>query len=419
MTPDQERRLRDEFVAEVETARTLLRLAPLLRRLDQIAADEPDPSFLDALGARLASRRAKRRRGAFAVGGLVAAFAAASLVIVVLSSNASHPPTRQGPPLVAAPRLPHPTVGDLTREFPMPPGTGGGGSGGGNSPLASPLDPPQNLPYPGRLRLSARPLPRGPTTVPAYLLRGASFDAPRLVALARALKVRASPTRLSDGVAAWMVVAENVARPTRPLHSVAVSLTTGELIYRDTEREAGSLPIPVGGQDAALMAARAWLRGLGWPADRMQLASIGISMDIPAHPFAVAFGWAGVGTTATAAARLWVLPGGRVVEVHLWPPVARTYRVAARPIHEAQGILQRGQAPLAVVTASPAGSLGGGGSGVIERIDVSHVLVARAGSSFLVPVYRFSGTARLREKSAAGSFSVAVTWYTLLDAARR
>ncbi len=39
MTPDQERRLRDEFVAEAETARTLLRLAPLLRRLDQIAAD--------------------------------------------------------------------------------------------------------------------------------------------------------------------------------------------------------------------------------------------------------------------------------------------------------------------------------------------------------------------------------------------
>jgi hypothetical protein len=172
---------------------------------------------------------------------------------------------------------------------------------------------------------------------------------------------------------------------------------TGELIYHD--RRNFVLPKtkrPLGRHDAVL-AARRWLRALGWPADRMPLRS---ATPLPDHPRirSVVFGWAGVGPAAIEEATLWVTPDRSVVEALVWPPVLQKESIPARSIHDAWSDVQQHHAPLAVRALSFRSRATG--SGVLRRASVVSVLTRGTDRRlYLVPAYRFAGDARFTNKS--------------------
>jgi len=443
MAPDEDRRLREEFGLDAALARDLLRLGPVILLQEQAEEDEPDPAFLDRLGARLGvaaldapdpvvlhnPRTPRRhpmqrpRRRAVVWASLLVAVFAVVLVIVVLGPlhTSPRPPVR--PAEIAAAQLPQPGVSDLTQDFPMPPGMGGGGGGGGLSPIASPLDPPQNAPYPGHLRLTIRMRTSSLLTVPAYRLRGPSFDAPRIAIMAHSLDIRAPATQVMNENVAWFTAVDTPTGATRSIHSVAIATRTGELLYRDTSYLQQTTALPIHGKADAIAAARTWLTRLGWPAGRMPVLSASVSMDTAAHPWDILLGWSGIGPATTPAARLWVLPRGRVVEARVFPPVAQVYQVIARPLVSVQRLVQQGRTPVAVIMISTPTSTPSDGQGTIDRVEVIQVLTARAdGTLYLVPAYRFSGVAQLQITSIVGASRNRVlsraVWYSLVAAAR-
>jgi len=393
--------------SEEALERELARLGPLLRR--RAAVDAPDPAFVARTRARLAAGAAaapypvaepvvasspasRRRRLVGGMRGVVAGVAAAVLVAAaVIALIVVVRPQRPSRVPVVAWRPPLPSLADLTRGFPAPAVAYAAAPA---TPTVSLAAPPHGVAYTGRVSLTTAPLPARVTRVQAFRLAASvTIASPaRLARLARSLGIHAPVQRVTgESGAAWLVATEGGRSPRPPLHSVAVSRVTGELVYHDA-----SYPRRERWRDNlfAVAAARTWLTRLGWPGARAPLSEIEHS-GIPAGLRAVEFSWAGVGAAATDAATLWVTPGGRVVEADVWPPVESVRSLPAGSIVAAWTAVRGRQVPLAVEGVPPHTTAPG--VGVMRGVTITHVLSTGAdGRSYLVPAYHFAGTARLR-----------------------
>jgi len=397
----------DGTYSEETLERELARLGPLLRRRAAVGA--PDPAFVARTRARLMSGAApvaypvaepvvalssasRQRRLCGGMRGVVAGLAAAILVaavlIVVIVIVRPYRPSR-GP--IVAWRPPVPSVADLTRSFPAP---AVAHAAGPPAPTVSLAAPPHGVAYAGRVSLTTAPLPSRVARVQAFRLAAPATIASlaRVARLARSLGIHAPVQRIAgESGAAWLIATEGGRSPRPPLHSVAVSRVTGELVYHDA-----SYPRRERWRDNpfAVAAARAWLTRLGWPGARAPLAAVEHS-GIPAGLREVEFSWAGAGAAATDAATLWVTPGGRVVEADVWPPVESVRSIPAGSIVAAWTAVRGRRVPLAVEGVPP--HTRAPGAGVMRGLTLTHVLSTGAdGRTYLVPAYHFVGTARLR-----------------------
>ncbi|MDQ2830683.1 MAG: hypothetical protein M3Y74_16755 [Chloroflexota bacterium] len=438
---DEERRAAGDAAVE----QRLRELGPLVQRLEQIEGETAAPTFVRDLRARLLlgeaavaderdegltptrssagggadSRRpyiqgTRRARPAlWAVVAAVALVAVLVALVVVPRWNGQRP----GAANVAA-SLPRLSIADLTRDYPFPPGQGAGG-GGPVTPANSAFDPDPVPLYYGPLRLTAGALPRTDDPLLAYQL-DAPLGSARLTALARSLGIPDRVTRARAGGAIWLVAANATGLPgphVPPLHSLAVSTTTGEVIYHDLRYPNVDPRQHIPSQAQAVAEARAWLTRLGWPGQRMPVLSAKNTFG----PWFIDLGWTGVDATTTPAAIVAVAPGGHVDDARLWPPLAHLYQAPARTVRVAWTALHGGTIPLAVTeTDQRALFTPTGGQGTVRRVDVVQVLAPGAhGRTYLVPAYRFAGTAHLAGGAASAAGSMNATWYALVPALQR
>jgi hypothetical protein len=87
-------------------------------------------------------------------------------------------------------------------------------------------------------------------------------------------------------------------------------------------------------------------------------------------------------------------------------------------------MLQRGDIPLAMTVRGAITSPLGDGRGIVRSVEVVQVLTADVnGILYLVPAYRFAGTAQLRVVPQRGvvlrSQPVRATWYAVVPALAR
>jgi hypothetical protein len=261
--------------------------------------------------------------------------------------------------------------------------------------------------------------------LPAYQLRGPSFDAPHVARLAHLLGIRAQATRAVSAGAIWAVAADGGLPSQQPLHSLAISTATGELVYHNTAYQ--SLVRPPHAQDRAsvVAAARAWLTRLGWPGHDMPLQAAAPLPGGAGNAWIVEFGWPHVrGTSTSPAATLLIVPGWHVADARLWPPAARSRRLSARPVSAAWTMLRRGDIPLAVTVRGALTGPLGDGRGIVRSVEVVQVLTADvSGVLYLVPAYRFAGAAQLQVVPQRGAVPraqpVRATWYAVVPALAR
>jgi len=438
---DEERRAAGDAAVE----QRLRELGPLVQRLEQIEGETAAPTFVRDLRARLLlgeaavadergegltptrssagggaeSRRPYRQGTRRARPALWAGVAAVALVAVLVALVVVPRWNGQRPGAVnVAARLPRLNTADLTRDYPAPPGQGGGG-GGVVTPTNSAFDPDPVPLYYGPLRLTAGALPRTDGPLPAYQL-DAPLGSARLAALARSLGIPDRVTRARTGGAIWLVVANATGLPgphVPPLHSLAVSTATGEVIYHDLRYPNVDPRQHIPSQAQAVAEAQAWLTRLGWPGQRMPVMGAKNTFG----PWFIDLGWPGVGAATTPAATVEVAPGGHVDDARLWPPLAHSYQTPARTVRGAWTALQSGAIPLAVTeTDQSALFTPTGGQGTVRQVDVVQVLAPGAhGRTYLVPAYRFAGTAHLAGDPASAAGGMNATWYALVPALQR
>lgn len=314
---------------------------------------------------------------------------AAALLVALLVSLPRGGGTRQFP-------VPVPSRADLLFSFPAPPLVIHH-----LTPTASLVHPAAGIPYHGRLTVIAHGLPSEPATLPAYRLaeRPGLADRGR-----RLLDIRGKVHLVSANGTTWAEAADGGASTGRPLHSLAVSLATGELIYHDRRNALLARSTRPLGRSAAIAAARRWLTRLGWVAQQLPLRTFD---SPPGQPKVrrIIFGWPGVSPAATEEATLWVTPDGSIVEGWVWPPIARRGSVSARGLIAAWDDVRLGRVPLAVLRINPRAALPG--IAVVDSVRVVPVLAPGRRGLYLVPAYRFGGHVSLR--STPGSR----TWYSL------
>jgi hypothetical protein len=399
---------------ERELARLLEERAQLMREIDRAAAEidpgyartlrahllhgeelAPHPTFARQLRARLTGRtgryRARQpiRRFLPWIGALLL-----SAVFVVVALFAGLRGTSS--------RSPYPTRSDLLFNLPSP------------AivirhilPTLSLIHPAPARPYPGPVTLRARTLPTGPSTLKSYRLSAPTGAAARGRQL---LLIHAPVRQVRIGDTSWLVAADG-GTDRRPLHSLAVSISTGELIYHDRRNfllPRARHPAP---RVLAVAAARHWLTRLGWPGESMPLKRFGPTPSLP-RVWQIVFGWTGVTDASIEEATLWVAPDRSIVEAWVWPPVAGSNVIAARPVAAAWSDLVSGKVPLAIPGAPPGTKAHA--TATLRRVGATLVLVpGKDGAAYLVPAYRFSGRARLGRAAQARS------WISLSPGARR
>jgi hypothetical protein len=211
-----------------------------------------------------------------------------------------------------------------------------------------------------------------------------------------------------------LVAAEGRLPSRRPLHSVAVSLDNGQLIYHDTSYDRFAYHGPAMTASQAVTIARSWLRRIGWAARAMPFQ--GVASDTangpagPTAPLIVKLGWVGVGPTNAAEAIVSVAPDGRVVEALVRPPVYRRLTVPTRDVMVVWKDVEGGKLPVAVqgaVQYPPPAAIGS-----VEEVRTVQMLVTTGKPWYLVPAYRFSGVVHLQGGQGTQS------WYSLAPAAR-
>ncbi len=365
--------------------------------------------------------RRRRARSAVLLG-LAAALTAAVVVLAFVLPRVLPSPSRpRGGQSVAASRAPLPSLGDITRGFQSAPGTGGGGGAGGTvSPVRGSISLPVSPdPFYGPLHVTARALPHEPSTLPAYQLRVQS-DRAGVAAMARRVGVAASVTLVAGQNALWNVAADGSGAigARHPLHSIAVSTTTGETIYYDLRYQnvmpGASHPL---NRAVAIAAARAWLASLGWK-------DVTVRAVVPVNgptEWSVEVDWPGAEAATTPGATVLVVSGGHVVEAHLWPRVAARLPIKILSPRDALTVLQANRVPLSVTEKNRTNILTAGGRGIVTGVTVVQVLTADVyGRLYLVPAYRFSGTALFKaaKQQVAPPVKglVAATWYALVPA---
>jgi hypothetical protein len=386
---------------EAEVARRLAELGPLMREQEQ-AEVELDPMFAVRLRAHLVHgeefaphptfarnlrARLLRRRGARPVrdprkvrwGRWLGTSALATIVLwIVLVVTVLHRPPSPASTFVA----PLPRKADLVFSFPSVPVVIHR-----LLPTLSLVHPRSGVPYAGHLQLTASRLPRAPSTLPAYRLA----PPPHVVGRGRLLLgIHAPVKRVTVNRDTWLVAADGGVPSRQPLHSLAVSLTEGELIYHD--RRNNLLPHATAplGRRMSVSVARTWLARLGWPGHVMPVRFIGTVVSRPKVRIVV-LGWPKAGPAATEAATLWVTPNGSVIEAWVWPPIVQRGVIPARPIPAAWADVHTGRLPLAVRNLSS--STRAPGVGQLRTTKVLSVLTRGPhGALYLVPTYQFAGT---------------------------
>jgi hypothetical protein len=406
---------------EAEVARRLAELGPLMREQEQAEVEidplfaahlrahlvqgeefAPHPTFARNLRARLLRRRGARpgrdprkMRWWRWLGTSALATIALWIVLVVTVLHRPHPPTST----IAAPI---PRQADLVFSFPSVPVVIHR-----LLPTLSLVHPRSGLPYAGHLQLTASRLPKSPVTLPAYRLA----PPPHVVGRGRRLLgINAPVKRVQVNRVAWLVAADGGFPSRKPLHSLAVSLTTGELIYHD--RRNHMLPHAAAplGQAKSIVTAQAWLSRLGWPGHRMPVRFVGTVASRPKVRMIV-LGWPKTGRAATEAATLWVTPNGSVIEAWVWPPIVQRGIIPARSIAAAWADIHAGRLPLAVRNLSP--RTRSPGVGQVQTTTVLSVLTpGPEGALYLVPIYRFAGTVQIQGATLH-------RWYGLAPSAQK
>jgi len=357
--------------------------------------------------------------------GLAAALIAAVVVFALVSPRVLPTLDRpRGGRSIAAARLPLLSLNDITRGFQSAPGIGGGGGGGGGGPVSPvagsiPLpDSPQ--PFYGALRITARALPREPDTLPAYRLDSAPAKA-NVEVMARRVSVKASVVPVAGPNALWNVAADGSGDvgATHPLHSIAVSTITGETIYHDLRHQNAkpdrSHPL---NRASAVAVARAWLALIGWK-------NVTVREAMPLNgqtQWSVDVDWPGTRKAATTpGATVKVVADGHVQEAHLWPRVAARLPVKTLSLRDALAVLQANHVPLSVTENNNAPRPTAGGKGIVTAVTVVQVLTADIyGRLYLMPAYRFSGTALFEAAKVQGAAPlkgpIAARWVALVPA---
>lgn len=385
-----------------ELEHELTALAPVVRRRRQAEAKGIDLAFALALEQRLlgvdgqlpAHAVARPSRVRFA--GLAAGVLAVAAVVAILLLR--HP----GSASTRVAFVPRPSTIDLTRDYPRY--TAGGGGGGMEEPITNPMTISGGA-YPAHLRLSASHLPATPRTLPAYRLAGPSFTVPRAAHLARKLGIPATVTFWNDlsrvvprSQATWVVAAIHAPPSRLPLHSLAISLDTGELLYHDLHDVRSASPGGTLGKQRAVAIARAWLTRLGWPGKTMPVISVAPPTNTgatSANPsLEVSLGWTAAGRSNVPAATLWLTSGGKVSEAFVWPPVVKRQTVSTRDVTVAWNMVRAGKAAIGLYANVPGPFPGG--VGTVTQVGIIQVLITpRVGAPYLVPAYRFAGTVQL------------------------
>jgi hypothetical protein len=405
--------------ADRRMERRMAELGPLLERRQRAEAEGVDPTFARELRNRLVSEspageqtgrtgnpHARRRPPVLLTGVFAAALASAIVLLIVLRRPQSSPT----PTLATVPR---PTQADLMSGYPPEAGTAGGGGPGIPSPIVSPVQGYSARPYAGRLALSTGHVSSGPSTRAAYRLDGPPLTRVGFQRQVDRLGIR-DHAHIVDGT--WLVAADGgktrVNRKTAevyatPLHSLAMSLNTGELIYQDTRPEHLAHQAPPMAHGRALQLARNWLAQAGLHLRGMVVRSV--SAVAPASSeLAVSYDWHGVSNPVEPSATIYVTSRGRITALDVWPPVDQTLRVRSVPVSTAWHQVEVGNAPITVPGYNHILVVPGGGE--VTALRVVQVLVAgKHGRQYLVPVYRFSGTVRLH--------GVSYRWYAQTPAA--
>lgn len=311
--------------------------------------------------------------------------------IIIQSHGTETRPVAVATPSTPALHPPPPAIADLLRALPP-----SGGSGGLPIPELSGFDT-QAAAYRGRLTLSARQLLAEPHDLSAYRLAGPSFDVSRVPALARHLGINRPVVGRQSRVdqQMWDIAATGGPGSSGPLHSLAISRHTGELIYHS---EPGGIPLtratPLD-RVRAVSLARRWIVALGWPAGMPVVAAAPDMQLLPPSagvPWPVSFGWRGVGAAAVTQATVIVMPDGDVIEARLWPPVRRVGHVDTTDVRTAWSVIQQGRVP---ITVQGMGQMRVAGIGSLHRIAVIHALDTTGSAPYLIPMYRFAGTVRI------------------------
>ena len=414
----ESRRLWADIHSYEDAERALIELGPLVDRKERAEVEGFDPTVRNDLRARVVTAAAERGRSDMVPGlaiparivrrpwwpawvGVAAALAAVLIAAIVIHSHGTGTrPVAVATPSTPALHPPPPAIADLLRA--APPSFQGQG-GGQPIPELSGFDVQAGA-YRGRLTLSARHLPVEPTFLPAYQLAAPSFDVPRMAVLARHLGIGHPAVQTTRSHEVWDITAEGGPGSNQPLHSLAISLPTGELIYHHGLNSGP--PEPVLGRARAVSLARRWLVELGWPASSPVVSAAPNIQLLPPSagtPWEVSFGWTGVGQAAQTQAALIVTPNGTVIEARLWPPIRRVGHVSTRNIQRAWKLVRHGTVPVAV---QGMGQMGLTGAGSLQRITVIHALDTTGSVPYLIPMYRFEGTVHIAGFGAHAWFAV-------------
>jgi hypothetical protein len=260
----------------------------------------------------------------------------------------------------------------------------------GLSPTVSSVHQSLARAYAGPVRVHVRSLPHVQVLDHAYQLGSVRG----VVATGRVLLgIHAPVHRTVTEGATWLVAVDGGTSSRHPLHSLAASLTTGEVIYHDQRNFRLPHAHAALDRDEAVDVARRWLTRLGWPGRSMPVRSAELLSGMPAVR-AVVFGWAGVGPSTIEQAILWVAPDHSVIEASLWPPVAQSGNVTIRTAQQALHAVTSRHVPLVIDHVSPSDRR----AAIAEVRHVISVLVlipGRHGTPYLVPAYRFEGSARV------------------------
>lgn len=395
--------------SDEDAEHALADLGPLLYRKEQVEADTLDPAFRAELRARLVTAAAERDHSDVGHGpgipawtvrrnrwpawiGVAAALAAVLVILLVLYGRGpGSRPVAIATPSTPALHPPPPVVADLLRAG--PPSLG---SGGLPLPELSGFDSLASA-YRGHLTLSATHLPAEPSFLPAYRLAGPAFDIPRATAIARRVGIDQPVMRRVSSVdhQVWDVAAMGGPGSNQPLHSLAISRHTGELIYHRAPKNFPSRPAAALNRARAASFARRWIASLGWPAQMPILTAAPDIQLLPPSagvPWLVSLGWKGIGAAAETQATVMVMPNGEVIEARLWPPVRRTGHVTTRDVRAAWTMVRTGNVPISV---QGMGAMRVPGTGALRTVDVIQALDTAAQTPYLVPMYQFKGTVHL------------------------
>jgi hypothetical protein len=410
-------------------------LGPLMDEQARLEQSGPDPAFAVQLRARLVAQAAERaparKRGwplslprlTWQWGGLGAAVAVAAVVaLILLRPGGSRSPGVSGGTKSALFVPPTPSNLEITKSYPILGGLGGGG--GPIRPTQSRIELPAGQAYPGHLTLRGRSSTLSSSSptggIHAYRLQSAASIASRIKQMAGALGIHGSVRRMKDydplaprspntipPMVTWLVIEQGSALNER---SIAVSTWSGAVVYHDLTLDTPQMQSEAPpSQRASEVAAHAWLKTLGWPADTMPPG--------PAYALSgpgattITFGWSGVLEADRPSAVLLERHGGKIDEALLLPPIQAATQVNPRSVETALQQVRSGRAPVGVEHYFLTGPTAPGGTGTARSVAIEQVVTATSsGRVYLVPAYRFSGTVTLQGVAGARR------WFALVPA---